>query len=117
MCFLGSTKRNHMNITELKGRLADLTEQAKQIRDTADGEKRDMTEKELAEVDRILNDFESVDAELTKRERIEALDNRVSTPQPLPRKTEATPIANLTDPSQPKAPYGSGARQVQSASE
>jgi HK97 family phage major capsid protein len=91
-----------MKIDDLRARLAELTDQATNIRDKADQEKRDLTEEENAEIDRIMADFDATDEQIKKRESIENMTLRASEPQP--RVVQPQPIANTNAPN----PQGNG---------
>lgn len=65
-------------IEQLKARLAELHEIGKAIQAKADAEKRDLTPEEITEADSITMEFESVEADIARRERLEAQESRLS---------------------------------------
>lgn len=66
-----------MTIQELKARLGELNETGKAIQAKADAEKRDLTKEEQDEVDQIFAEFEDVEADIKRRERLAAQDERL----------------------------------------
>lgn len=82
-------------ITSLKNRLSELSETSKAIQAKADAEKRDLTADEEKELDACLEEFEQVENDIKRRERILAQSTRLSTPET--RRTQADPVAT-TDP-------------------
>lgn len=66
-----------MTIQELKARLGELNETGKAIQAKADAEKRDLTKEEQVEVDQIFAEFEGVEADINRRERLAAQDDRL----------------------------------------
>ena len=89
-----------MTIEEMKTRLADLHEQAKAIRATAEAEKRDMTEAETKELDTVLGEFDALHDDIERVQRIEAQARRLSEPGPRPT-APAQPSAGPT-PNEPE---------------
>lgn len=65
-------------IDALRGELLDLNEGVNSIQAKADGEKRELTEDETAEVDRLMNMFEEKTAEIERRERMQAQAAKLS---------------------------------------
>ena len=59
-----------MTIEEQKARLAELLELAKSIQAKADAEKRNLTNEEETELENALGDFERVEADVKRRERL-----------------------------------------------
>lgn len=78
-------------IESLKARLAELHETSKAIQARADAEKRDLTVDETKELDACMREFEEVEASIHRRERIQAQEGRLATPQP--RAAAPNPIA------------------------
>jgi len=66
-----------MTIEELKGRLVELNETGKAIQAKADAEKRDLTADEQKEVDAIFAEFEQVETDIKRREKLVAQDERL----------------------------------------
>lgn len=66
-----------MNIEQLKARLVELNETGKAIQAKADAEKRDLTKEEQDEVDQIFAEFEGVEADISRRERLAAQNDRL----------------------------------------
>lgn len=65
-------------IDELQGELLDLNEQVGNIQAQADGEKRELTEDEVAEVDRLMALFESKTEEIERRQKMQAQASRLA---------------------------------------
>lgn len=65
-------------MAELQDRLIDLNEQAQTIQALADKDKRDLTEDEETEIDRISAEFEHTEAEIKRRNRITAQTLRLT---------------------------------------
>lgn len=84
-------------IDSLKGDLLDLTEQANNIQAKADGEKRELTEDEVSEIERITNQFDQKDEEIKRRVKMQAQAERLN--ESFGRKTDA----NGPDEERPKA--------------
>jgi len=87
-------------IEKLKARLVELHEISVGIQAKADAEKRDLKAEEQSELDAVMLEFDTVEADIKRRERIAAQEQRLSTPQP--RATTPNPIASI-DPVQPTA--------------
>lgn len=66
-----------MTIEQLRARLVELNETGKAIQAKADAEKRDLTAEEHTEVDAIFVEFESVEADIGRREKLSAQDARL----------------------------------------
>ena len=58
-------------IAKMRSQQQDLSDQAQAIQATADAEDRDLTEDEQKTVDGIFAQFENIDADIARRERIE----------------------------------------------
>jgi len=71
-----------MTIAELKARLVELNEVGKAIQAKADAEKRELNADEQKEVDAIFAEFEQVEADISRRERLAAQETRLSAPAP-----------------------------------
>ena len=77
-------------LEELRARLQDIQMQCAAIRDKADAEKRDLNETESKEIDTLLNDFDVTEADIARRERIEAQTGKLDQPQA--RRTSPDPL-------------------------
>jgi HK97 family phage major capsid protein len=66
-----------MTVAELQARLVELNETGKAIQAKADAEKRDLTAEEQTEVDAIFAEFEQVEADISRREKLVAQDERL----------------------------------------
>jgi HK97 family phage major capsid protein len=84
-------------IEKLKARLAELHEISKGIQAKADAEKRDLKAAEQTELDAVMAEFDQVEDDIKRRERILAQESRLATPEQ--RLVQPMPIAN----SQPAA--------------
>ncbi|MCK9504707.1 MAG: phage major capsid protein [Porticoccaceae bacterium] len=89
----------------LQDRLLDLNEQAQSIQAAADAEKRDLSDDESRSLDAIFAEFEHIEAEIGRRNRINAQSNKLR--QSMGRQTEPQ------DP-QPQNRAPSGQPQAQS---
>lgn len=74
-------------IDELQGELLDLNEQVNNLQARADGEKRELTEDEVAEVDRLMNLFEAKTEEIERRQKMQSQASRLA--ESFGRKTDA----------------------------
>lgn len=74
-------------IDALQGELLDLNEQVNNIQAKADGEKRELTEDETTEVDRLMDVFTNKTAEIERRQKMQAQADKLS--QSFGRKTTA----------------------------
>jgi HK97 family phage major capsid protein len=70
-----------MTIDDLKARLVELQETGKAIQAKADAEKRDLNPDEQREIEQIFNEFDGVEADIKRRERIAAQETRLGEPQ------------------------------------
>lgn len=79
---MGAIVRNDaVTIDTLKQKLVDLNNHANDIQALADGEDRPLTPEESAKIDEIFAEFETVEADLKRRERIAAqASNLAATP-------------------------------------
>jgi HK97 family phage major capsid protein len=91
-------------IEKLKARLSELHEIGKGIQAKADAEKRDLTADEQNELDAVMAEFDTVEADIGRRQRILAQEERLGTPQarrttpaavgsPVPQIDNAAPTA------------------------
>lgn len=80
------------DIEKLKARLNELHETAKGIQAKADAEKRDLKVDEQKELDAVMAEFDTVENDIARRNRIAAQEARLSTPQP--RVTTPNPVAS-----------------------
>jgi HK97 family phage major capsid protein len=85
-------------IEKLKARLVELHETGKAIQAKADAEKRDLSTDEQKELDAVLGEFDAVEADIKRREKIVAMETRVSEPEP--RRSQPGPTNHVP----PKAP-------------
>jgi HK97 family phage major capsid protein len=73
-------------IESLQNRLLDLRDQANNIQARADAEKRDLTEDEQTEIQAIFASFESTEADIERRKKLDDVNARLAAPRP--RQTE-----------------------------
>lgn len=66
-----------MTIEELKARLTELQQSAKDIQAKADAEGRDLTTEEATQIEEALDGFDATEKEIKRRERIAAQDQRL----------------------------------------
>src|SRR4051812_38645990 len=66
-----------MNIEQLRARLVELNETGKAIQAKADAEKRELTPEEQTEIDAVFAEFEQVENDIKRRERLAAQDDRL----------------------------------------
>lgn len=81
-----------MDIAALKDRLAELHETAKAVQAKADAEKRALTEQESHELDAIFAEFEEVEQDIARREKLAAQSQRLERPEP--RRTQPAQPSN-----------------------
>jgi HK97 family phage major capsid protein len=74
-------------IETLQDRLLELNDQMILIRNIADGEKRDLNQDENTQLDSIFNEFDRIEADIRRRDEINAKTALLNTPQG--RETEA----------------------------
>lgn len=67
-----------MTIEELKARLVELNETGKAIRAKADAEKRDLSGDEQTELDSVMNEFDGIEVDIARRDRLANQENRLS---------------------------------------
>ncbi len=89
------------SIEELKARLVELHEVGNAIQTKADAEKRELTADEVKELDAIAVEFENVEADIARRERIIAQGERMSTSAG--RQIPPAPLTNAAPAAQPAA--------------
>ena len=82
-------------IKKLKARLVELSDIAKGIQARADAERRDLKAAEQTELDSVMEEFDLVEADIKRRERINAQAERLAEPQP--RKVPAQPLNAAPD--------------------
>ena len=87
-----------MTITEMKAELVRLSNEAQGLQNTADSQGRSLTAEEQAAIDNNLSKFETLTAEVERRERIENAAKRMN--EPLPRKTSGGIIASPRKPAE-----------------
>lgn len=83
-----------VTVESLQDQLIELRDQANNIQARADAEQRDMTEDETREVEGIFARFESVEADIARRENLASINNKMAAPAG--RRTE--PDASGGDP-------------------
>lgn len=66
------------NIEKLKARLVELHEMGKAVQARADADKRDLTADEQGEIDKLTAEFDSVESDIARRERIAAQETKLS---------------------------------------
>ena len=71
-----------MKIEQLKARLTELHEIANGIQAKADAEKRDLKVDEQTELEAVMAEFDQVENDIKRRERIVAQEQRLASPQP-----------------------------------
>jgi HK97 family phage major capsid protein len=88
-------------IEDLQARMCDVHERGEAIRATSDAEHRMLTDAEQKQLDDLSEQFEQLDAEVKRRERLAAQRERLNTPQR--RVTQPAPIeAQEGDDPQPR---------------
>jgi len=81
-------------IEELKEKLLTLNENVKNIQAKADAEKRELNEQESKDVAGIFAEFESVEADIERRERIAAMSAKVNAPAARRTQTDGLETVN-----------------------
>jgi HK97 family phage major capsid protein len=92
-------------IEKLKARLNELHEIAKGIQAKADSEKRDLRVEEQTELDKVMVEFDVVEADIARRQRIQAQEERLSQPQPRvvpPAPIQAQAVPGTPQPAAPR---------------
>jgi hypothetical protein len=79
-------------IEKLKARLVELHEISVGIQAKADAEKRDLKAEEQTELDSVMLEFDTVEADIKRRERIQAQESRLA--QPAGRISTPNPVAS-----------------------
>jgi len=109
-CQMPQGNAGEPTIDDLRQRLGELTDRAKGLQDKADQDKRDLTAEEDQEIESIFAEFERVDTDIKRRERIENLTGRAAAGAG--RRTEAAQPANAGNiPSEPAQPAQPAQRQ------
>lgn len=89
-------------IDKLKARLSELHEIAKGIQAKADAEKRDLQADEQTELDAVMAEFDQVESDIKRRERIQAQERRLAVPEqrivPPSQPANATPAGAAAQP-------------------
>jgi HK97 family phage major capsid protein len=84
-------------LEKLRARLNELHEISKGIQAKADADKRDLTVDETKELDAVMAEFDQVETDIKRRERIIAQEARLAVPQQTRRIT--APVAGTVPPS------------------
>lgn len=94
-----------MNIKELKARLVELNEKGKAIQAKADAEKRELNADEQKELEALFNEFESVEADIKRREILDQQSARLSEPgaRQVAASTNTPPVTNAAPAHAPRA--------------
>jgi len=87
-------------IQKLKARLTELHEISKGIQAKADAEKRDLKPEEQTELDNVMSEFDQVEEDIKRRERIQAQEQRLSAPAG--RVVPPQPLAGQQPAAQPQ---------------
>jgi HK97 family phage major capsid protein len=90
-----------MKLEEMKARLAELHEQAKAVRATAQAERRDMNEQEITQLDALLSEFDALHEDIQRVQRVEDQARTLSEPGPrptAPAQPSAGPSSSDPDP-------------------
>ena len=85
-----------MTIAEQKQELIRLSNEAQGLQNTADSQGRALTAEEQAAIDNTLSQFETLTAEVERRERIENAAKRMT--EPLPRRVGSGPVIQTKKP-------------------
>lgn len=99
---MAATVRNDSVATleTLQNRLIELKDAGNNIQARADAEKRDLTADEQEEIKQIFASFEAVEADIERREQLDAMNAKIS--QPAGRKTNPE-VQEEDEPAQPQA--------------
>lgn len=99
---MAATVRNDSVATleTLQNRLIELKDAGNNIQARADAEKRDLTADEQEEIKQIFASFEAVEADIERREQLDAMNAKIS--QPAGRKTNPE-VQEEDEPVQPQA--------------
>lgn len=79
-------------LEDLQNQLLDVNQKANNIQARADAEKRSLTDEEEAEIEALTQDFEMLEAEIDRRQRLIAQNARLA--DPTGRKTEPDDVQN-----------------------
>src|SRR4051812_16442452 len=71
-----------VSMDQLNQKLVDLAAQAKVIENTADAEKRSLSDDDINRITQITNAFSSVEQEIESRKSTAAMEARLAVPQP-----------------------------------
>lgn len=100
---MGLALMGEVTIEGLQTRLAELADISKGIQAKADAERRDLKVDEQKELDAVMQEFDDVEASIKRRQRIQAQESRLGTPEP--RAVSPAPIvAGPTAAPAPTAP-------------
>lgn len=91
-------------IEQLQARLVELQEIGKAIQAKADAEKRDLQDAEQKELDSVFQEFENIEADISRRLKLAAQDDRLLAPQ------GRTVPAHGAEPDPETTPRNNGAR-------
>lgn len=80
IAMLGMRADSADTLEQLQNRLIELQEEANNIQARADAEKRELTEDEEKEIEQIFAAFERVEADIERREKIDAINAKVGKP-------------------------------------
>lgn len=95
-------------IEKLKARLAELHEISKGIQAKADAEKRGLKAEEQTELDAVMAEFDDVETDIGRRQRIVAQESRLA--EPNPRQVAPNPVAGTPAPVTNAAPAAGAGR-------
>jgi HK97 family phage major capsid protein len=90
-----------VTLDDLQNKLLDLTDQAQNIQARADAESRQLTDDERTQIDNIFATFEDTEGEIDRRKSIDAMKNKMATPNPRRVQPDDAPVV---DPSNSAAP-------------
>ncbi len=104
---MGLALMGEVTIDGLRARLSELAEISKGIQAKADSERRDLTVDEQRELDNVMTEFDEVEANIKRRQRIQDQETRLSGPgagrQVPPAPIAASPATNLAPAAAPAA--------------
>ena len=78
MSFSACVRADALSIDDLNAKLVDIHSQAQDIQNAADAEGRELTDEESGAVDELMVNFKSVEKDISRRESIEAANNRIA---------------------------------------
>jgi HK97 family phage major capsid protein len=108
------TPNGTVTIEDLENKLTQLRDQANSIQATGDAESRDLSEQEQLDFNAVMDAFEATEKEITRRRKLQDLDNRLAAPQP--RRIQEEPTVAAAAPIE-RVPAGSAARSTPVASQ